>query len=220
MGYIPSYFKSNNNLKIVMSEEVYTRLAGCINLCGLDMGKGLHEFGTVLYGSIDENGIIYLDSPSKWDNYELKSKSFSLSDEMLSEMLNNMDQKQYQVVCHVHTHPYFQGDFNRHYSQGDIDFYKALSTRFKNATALGCMLSVSGNNLSNQDDISFVMVEPRTNEIYNISDISVNINGQIIPLTKQQDVYVDERTGQRYPVQRTLFEVDETLINHSSSIRR
>lgn len=219
MGYIPSNFKSNNNLKIVMSEEVYIRLAGCINLCGLDMGKGLHEFGTVLYGSIDENGIIYLDSPSKWDNYELKSKSFSLSDEMYGEMLNNMDQKQHQVVCHVHTHPYFQGDFNRHYSQEDVDFYKRLSTRFENATALGCMLSVSGNNLSNQDDISFVMVNPRTNEIYNIPDISVNINGQVIPLTKQQDVYIDERTGQRYPVQRTLFEIDEKLINHSNTRR-
>lgn len=220
MGYIPSSFKSNNNLKIVMSEEVYTRLAGCINLCGLDMGKGLHEFGTVLYGNVDENGTIYLEIPSKWDNYKLKSKSFSLSDEMLGEMLDNMEQKHYQVVCHVHTHPYFQGDFNRHYSQSDIDFYRELSTRFKGAIALGCMLSVSGNNVSNQDDISFAMVDPRTNKIYNISDISVNINGQSIPLRKQQDVYVDQNTGQHYPVQRTMFEVDEALINTSRSIRR
>lgn len=220
MGYIPSNFKSNNNLKIVMSEEVYTRLAGCINLCGLDMGKGLHEFGTVLYGSVSDDGTIQLETPSKWDNYELKSKSFSLSDEMLVEMLDNMDEKHYQVICHVHTHPYFQGEFNRHYSQEDIDFYKGLSTRFKDATALGCMLSVSGNNVSNQDDISFVMVDPRTNEIFNISDISVNINGQIIPLTKQQDVYVDQNTGQQYPVERTMFEVDEALINTSGSIRR
>lgn len=220
MGYIPSYFKNNNNLKIVMSEEVYTRLAGCINLCGLDMGKGLHEFGTVLYGNIAEDGTIHLESPSKWDNYELKSKKFSLSDEMLDEMLNNMEQNQYQVVCHVHTHPYFQGDFNRHYSQEDIDFYRGLSTRFKDAIALGCMLSVSGSNVSNQDDISFVMIDSRTNEIYNISDISVNINGQIIPLTSQQDIYVDERIGHRYQVQRTLFEIDETLINNSGSRRR
>ena len=56
-----------------MSEEVYTRLAGCINLCGLYMGRNRKgflnlstgqatvdpkdpgsEFGTVLYGNFDE----------------------------------------------------------------------------------------------------------------------------------------------------------------------
>jgi len=40
---------------IVMLEEIYTRLAGCINLCGLDMWKGNYEFGTVLYGNIIED---------------------------------------------------------------------------------------------------------------------------------------------------------------------
>ncbi len=239
MGYIPSNFKSNNNLRIVMSEEVYTRLAGCINLCGLYMGRKKigflnlsngqetvdpkdpgAEFGTVLYGNFDEYGTIQLETPSKWDDYLPKSGSFSLSDKMRKEMDDNIILGKYQVVCHVHTHPHIQGDLNRHYSQSDIDYYRKLSTDYSNATTLGCMLSVGAGNVSSQDDISFVIVDPKTKEIYNISNVSVNINGRIVPLAKQRYVYTDQRSGQKYPTETTLFEIDETLINNSGSIRR
>lgn len=82
------------------------------------------------------------------------------------------------------------------------------------------MLSVSGENKSSSDDISFMHINASTGEVTNIKDIYVSINGQPIPLPKQQDVYIDQRTNKQYPVIRTLFEIDENMLTRHSSVRR
>lgn len=100
-----------------MSEAVYVRLAGCINFCGYDMVSKLREAGTVIYGHLLEAGIVSLEIASEFDDFDLGVKGFTLSQNMKDEMKQKTEVKGYDVICHVHTHPYFQGDMNRHYSQ-------------------------------------------------------------------------------------------------------
>ena len=65
---MPSSIQQNlpsiNDFRIVLSEKVYTKLARCIRLCGLSMGKDNNEYGTILYGYFAPDNIIYFEEPS------------------------------------------------------------------------------------------------------------------------------------------------------------
>ena len=77
LGYIASNYKKSN-YKIVLSEQVYTRLLGLINLCGLNINGEYDEFGSLFYGKFESNGVIFLESPSEVQDYQIQSKSFSM----------------------------------------------------------------------------------------------------------------------------------------------
>ena len=212
LGYIASNYKKSN-YKIVLSEQVYARLLGLINLCGLNMSGEYDEFGSLFYGKIESNGVILLESPSKEQNNQIQSKSFSMTDSMWKELESKIDDDNCRVFAHFHTHPYFQDDRNRLYSNEDVSFYQNLALGLnKNRKAedqimvLGCMASVSGRNISSSDDISFVYYDMRQHEMIYIPSVYVRIGNQEYELEHVLDKY--SYNGTSYSIDRTLLEID------------
>ena len=212
LGYIASNYKIID-YKIVISEQAYARLLGLINLCGLNINGENDEFGTLIYGNIKPNGVIYLESPSEAEDYEIQSESFTMSDSMWKELEKKIDHESCRVFAHFHTHPYFQDDRNRLYSEKDISFYKTLSMGLNNnrdsndrITVLGCMASVSGRNISSLDDISFVYYDIDKQEMFYIPYVYVKIGNNEYELKNVPDIY--SYAGKTYPINRTLLEVN------------
>ena len=213
MAYIQQIFKDNKDIKLVLSEEVYTHLAGCINLCGLSMGVDNREFGTILYGKTVDNNTINFEICSKYHDYQTKTGSFTLSENMWNELVKKTSSGQFNCAAHVHTHPNLGYEYNRFLSSTDIDFYKKMSSNLgEKFYTFGCMLSVSGDNLSCTDDISFVYCNPKTKEIFNVPNIYVRIDGIEMPLKKVEGTY--EAAGVTHSFERTLFELDESIENN------
>ncbi len=210
MAYIQQKFKENKDLKIVLSEEAYTHLAGCINLCGFDMGFDNKEFGTILYGKVVDDNTINFEVSSEYNDYQTKSGSFSLSDSMWNELIEKVSSRQFNCVAHVHTHPYLGYEYNRFLSSSDVEFYEKLSSTLGiGFHTFGCVLSVSGSNSSYTDDIAFVYFDPQTGEFYNVQNVCVCMHEIEVPLKKVMGTY--ESDGVTYTFERTLFELSESI---------
>ena len=211
MGYIASNFKKSD-YKIVLSEEVYARLLGLINLCGLNINGENDEFGTLIYGNIDFNNTICLDDLSNVEDNKIQSKSFSMTDSMWNELEDKINEG-CRVIVHFHTHPFFQDDRNRLYSNEDILFYQRLAAGLnKNQNendeviVLGCMASVNGKNISSLDDISFVYYDLHKQEMLYIPSVFVKVGDVDYELKNMLDDYI--YGGIKYPINRTLLEVN------------
>lgn len=220
LGYIASNYKKSN-YKIVLSEQVYTRLLGLINLCGLNINGEYDEFGSLFYGKFESNGVIFLESPSEVQDYQIQSKSFSMTDSMWKELESKIDDDNCRIFAHFHTHPYFQDDRNRLYSTEDISFYQNLAIGLNNnrknedqIIVLGCMASVSGRNISSLDDISFVYYDTQQHEMIYVPSIFVKIGNQEYELEHVPDEY--SYNGVSFPIDRTLLEIntDESQKRH------
>ena len=212
MGYISSNYKKSN-YKVVISEQVYSRLLGLINLCGLNINGENDEFGTLIYGKVAPNEVIYLESPSEVEDYQIQSKAFSMTDSMWQELEEKIDNDGCRLFVHFHTHPYFQDDRNRLYSESDISFYQAIATglnKNRNNTdrimVFGCMASISGCNISSMDDISFVYYDIDERDFLYIPSVYVRIGDSEYELKNVPDEYSYD--GVVFPINRTLLEVD------------
>ena len=113
------------NSRIILSEEVYTRLLGDINLCAFSGNKEL-EYGTFLYGKEIKPNVIYFYIPSKYDDYEPRFREFEVNTDkygnelnMHKELMYNINQSKYDCIAHVHTHPYIGGTC-RFFSNQDL----------------------------------------------------------------------------------------------------
>lgn len=212
--------EENNNMKIVLSEEVYKRLSVCINLCGLNMGKNNNEYGTILYGYIRKDGSIYFEKPSEYDDYTPVSGKFDLKSapNMNEELIQNVIMNpKYNCFAHIHTHPYLesQGGGSRFLSQEDIDYYKSnfdfsKIVEDKKVYSFGGLLTVDNQNTQQTDDISFVHYDPTTSKLYQIPNVSVIIAGKVVPLKRVNAEYViNQQTGEKVSFKRTLFECEE-----------
>lgn len=185
-------FEEKNDLRIVLSEEVYRRLSGCINLCGYNIGKNNNEYGTILYGYKRDDGAIYFEKPSENNDYIPSSGNFKLGHNMKEELIQNVFLNQrYNCFAHIHTHPYLEKENggSRFTSQEDIDYYKStfnLSKIQKDGEILsfGGLLTVGESNLTRTDDISFLWYDTKTDKMYQIPNISVVIDGQEIQLKR------------------------------------
>ncbi|MBQ3408718.1 MAG: hypothetical protein IJH12_05920 [Clostridia bacterium] len=213
---IQQNYRPINGVRIVLSEEVYKRLAGCINLCGYNMGKDNSEFGTMLYGYRKGMDVIYFERPSYYDDYETQSGRFNISENMIGELADVMaNHQEYNCVAHIHTHPYIKDEANRFLSDADVNYYKTImnfrdTIEGRRIYGFGGMLSVAGDNTQDTDDISFVYPNPQTGELMLVPEISVEINGREIPLRKIR-AQIRPNTGSQQPTtfNRTLFNVDD-----------
>lgn len=211
MGYIASNYKKGN-YKIILSEQVYGRLLGLINLCGLNINGEHDEFGSLLYGKMESNDVVFLESTSEVQDHPIQSKSFSMTDSMWKELESKIDNENCRVFAHFHTHPYFQDDRNRLYSTEDISFYKNLTLGLnKNRKVedkilvLGCMASVSGVNISSLDDISFVCYDMGQHEMIYIPSVYVRIGNLEYELEHVLDEY--SYNGTSFTIDRALLEI-------------
>ncbi len=208
--------EENNNMKIVLSEEVYKRLSGCINLCGLNMGKNNNEYGTILYGYRRKDGSIYFEKPSEYDDYTPMSGKFDLKSapNMNEELIQNVIMNQrYNCFAHIHTHPYLENQVggSRFLSQEDIDYYKSAFdfsklVKNKDVYSFGGLLTVDNQNTQQTDDISFVHYDSKTSKLYQIPNIFVINDGKEIPLKRVNAEYViNQQTGEKVNFKRALF---------------
>ena len=217
--YNENEFQTANNFKVVLSEECYTRLLGLINLCGLHMGIDNIEYGTMLYGKVtqNQNGIYTFNFmvPSEFDDYEPIPQRTNLNTEnMNEELIKNalLNGSTYNCIAHVHTHPYID-QTSRFLSEEDIQTYKNIFSNWESLSnqqekainTLGCLITISGRNMSKEDDISFVYYDSNTEQFYNIPNISVIINNREIPLEKINESFTyDDETVIHF--NRTLLE--------------
>lgn len=212
MGYIASNYEKSN-YRVVLSKQAYVRLLGLINLCGLNINGEYDEFGSLIYGKVESGGVIYLDIPSNVDDNKVQSKAFSMSNSMWKELESKIENNGCRLFAHFHTHPYFQDDRNRLYSESDILFYQALAIELNKkrkagdkVMVLGCMASVSGINISSLDDLSIVYYDIEQNKMIYIPAVYVRINGKEYELKNIQDEYL--YNGTSFPINRTLLDVD------------
>lgn len=187
MGYEQSNF-SHDLRKVVLSEDVWARLQGLINITAFNNGitdrnklRYGYEYGGVLYGFTDEEGSINFTVANKKADYEVHDGSFSLQsgEEMMEELLENLQNPQFNCFAHVHTHPYSR-EANKFLSEEDVEYYKTtfkfspLENKLnKKINTFGCLLTQSALNDPKDDDISFVYYNEEDKKIYYLPNIYV-----------------------------------------------
>lgn len=205
-------FEEKNDMKIVLSEEVYKRLSGCINLCGFNMGRSNNEYGTILYGYKRDDGSIYFERPSENDDYVPSSGTFKLGENMQEELIQNIaTNPRYNCFAHIHTHPYLpqENGGSRFTSQADINYYKSKFNFSKiekegGVLSFGGLLTVGGENTAETDDISFLQYDSRTGKMYQIPNIFVVIDGKEIPL---------ERVDGEFEINRSKNSIQKNFVS-------
>ena len=183
-------FKELPNSKIILSEQVYIRLLGDVNLCAFSGSKDL-EYGTFLYGKEIKPNIIYFDIPSKNDDYIPLSREFDINGtKMYEELINNIEYSKYDSIAHIHTHPYIGGTC-RYFSNQDLMTIKHLQEGFQPSNGqkkyfFGGLLTVSPLNIGTDDEISFVYYDEKSNNFYKITNITVLNNNEEITFPRKE----------------------------------
>ena len=182
------------NSRIILSEEVYTRLLGDINLCAFSGNKEL-EYGTFLYGKEIKPNVIYFYIPSKYDDYEPRFREFEVNTDkygnelnMHKELMYNINQSKYDCIAHVHTHPYIGGTC-RFFSNQDLRTIQTLQKNFqpKNGNKkhfFGGLLTVGEKNTGETDEISFVFFDENFGW-HKITNITVFLNNQEVSFKRE-----------------------------------
>ena len=182
------------NSRIILSEEVYTRLSADINLCAFSGSKEL-EYGTFLYGKEIKPNVIYFDIPSKHDDYEPSFREFEVNTDktgnelkMHKELITNIEESNYDCIAHIHTHPYIGGTC-RFFSNQDLRTIQTLQRKFqpnngKKKYFFGGLLTVGPENTTETDEISFVFYD-ENGGWYKITNITVFLNNQEVPFKRE-----------------------------------
>lgn len=192
-------WQKEDSKKIILSESVYIRLKGLINLSDFESINNpfLVEHGTFLFGYVDQDGNVYFDSFSeKIGNKAKDSGHFAPTDEMVDEYIGKLLEPKYNCFALVHTHPYPDKEAGRSYSSPDVSLYKNLTStktfKGKEVFIFGTLLTASSNYDPNYDDISFISYNPNTNEWSYYPNIYVK-NGETLSKLEivQDKVYMD-----------------------------
>lgn len=183
------------NSRIILSEEVYTRLSGDINLCAFSGNKEL-EYGTFLYGKEIKPNVIYFDIPSKYDDYEPRFREFEVNTDkygnelnMHKELMYNINQSKYDCIAHIHTHPYIGGTC-RFFSNQDLRTIQILQKNFQPDNGnkkyfFGGLLTVGEENTGETDEISFVFYDENFGW-HKITNITVFLNNQEVSFKREK----------------------------------
>ena len=182
-------FKELPNSRIILSEECFARLSGDINLCAFSGNQEL-EYGTFLYGKEIKPNIIYFDMPSNFDNYTPSYREFSVNTpEMLEEKYRIVNGNTYDCIAHVHTHPYIGGTC-QFFSNQDLRVLKTLQLCHqpndgRKKYFFAGLLTVSPENIFENDEISFVFYDENNNDWYKITNITIFTDNQEISFNKR-----------------------------------
>ena len=192
-------WQKEDNKKIILSESVYIRLKGLINLSDFESinSDSVEELGGFLFGYLDKNGNVYFESSSeKIGNKAKDSGHFVPTDEMVDEYILKLQEEKYNCFALVHTHPYTDKEAGRFYSNPDVSLYKNLTStktfKGKDVFIFGTLLTASSNYDPNYDDISFISYNPNTNEWSYYPNIYVK-NGETLSKLEivENKVYID-----------------------------
>ena len=238
MGYEQSSFLHDTR-KVILSEEVFARLQGLINITAFNKGmtdsskiKHWYEYGGVLYGALDDEGNINFIVANDKADYQAKDGAFSLQsgNEMMEELLENLLNPEFNCFAHVHTHPY-SVEANRFLSNEDVEYYKTTfdfseydGTPGKKVNTFGCLLTQSSSNEPENDDISFVYFNKEDGKMYYLPNVFVKSKstGILYPLKKvREKLYRRNQDGrlfneEQYRQENGTFgvkEVERTLLD-------
>ena len=198
-------WQKENNKKIILSEAVYIRLKGLINLSDFkSINKSfLTEYGTFLFGHLDKEGNVYFESSSeKIDNKAKNSGHFAPTDEMVDEYIRKLLEPKYNCFALVHTHPYTDKEAGRSYSSLDVSLYKNLTStkifKGKDVFIFGILLTASSNYNPDYDDISFISYNTNTNEWSYYPNIYVKNGENLSKLEIVEDKVYMDNNGKPY----------------------
>ena len=142
--------------EILLTQEVYTRLSGFINLCAYNINERI-EYGEHLFGYYGKGKILFYSHSANPENVAEESGAFRHSDAMVEELIEKMYGKDFNCFASVHTHPSNTAS-GMAFSAPDIRQYQrekyALGTRRK-MRSFGCMMSI-GPRRYGDDAIAFV----------------------------------------------------------------
>ncbi len=202
-----------NKTKIILEENVYTRLLATINYTGFKMNmtdrtttpNGGYEYIVLLYGNKDKDGNIVFSEVNQADYEVFDGNSKLLQDTLLTDLATHINEQGYDCCCYIHTHPYGKTESSRVFSEADIDFYKTtfnsslLSSIFKkNITNINGIMTVSAENTPQTDDISFVYYNEQNGEMEYLPNLYARINGTLVPLKQTQETTFLDTNGKLF----------------------
>jgi len=194
----PSLEKERDE-QILLTQKVYTRLSGLINLCAFH--KGIQkEYGEYIFGYYGKGKILFYDHNTKVENIADKPGVWTPSKEMTDEADERMELDGFNCYANVHTHPSTTAS-GMAFSEEDISYYKHEKAVYEYAfkkgitkepiRTFGCMMSL-GPRQYGDDAIAFVSWE--NGELFYYPNISVIIDGVVVPLEEVPlRLYVDDK---------------------------
>jgi hypothetical protein len=194
----PSLEKKRDE-QILLTQKVYTRLCGLINLCAFHIGTE-KEYGEYIFGCYRRGKILFYDHNTKVENIAGKACEWKPSKEMIDEADERMEVDGFNCYANVHTHPSITAS-GLAFSEEDIRYYKHEKAVYEIALkkgitkepirTFGCMMSV-GPRQYGDDAIAFVSWE--NGELFYYPNISVIIDDVAVPLKEAPlRLYVDDK---------------------------
>ena len=199
MYIIFSSLEKKRDEQILLTQQVYTRLSGLINLCAFYKDTQ-EEFGGYLFGYYEKGKILFYDHSTKVENIANKPGAWKPSKEMVDEADEKMNMDGFNCFANVHTHPSITAS-GLAFSERDIKLYKDEKAIYEYALkkgitkepirTFGCMMSL-GPRQYGDDAIAFVSWE--NGELFYYPNISVIIDDVVVPLKEAPVLlYLDDK---------------------------
>lgn len=159
------------NGKIYLSEEVFKKLQSYAK----KTNSKDHEFGCYLFGKEIKNNTILFDDFNKAQP-QIFTTEFNTSEEMEEEIIEKIDSKKIDCVCHVHTHPYRRGRvYSSTPSNYDLFTYAWFQEQHYNPnnriSFMGALITPPEPGKSTYNDICFIFYDRNTKSFYKITNI-------------------------------------------------
>lgn len=171
------------NTKIILSKKVYKTLSTLAKKSNTYQITG-EEFGCYLFGKKESN-TIYFDKVSKHKSPRIKNK-YQTTYHMQKEIINNMNNKDINFICHVHTHPNNINTYGSTPSNQDLYTYAWLQEQLSinNVNFIGALITPPDYQQINFNDICFIFYNKDNKKFYKITNIYYKNKEKEIPLQK------------------------------------
>ncbi len=200
MYIIFSSLEKKRDEQILLTQQVYTRLSGLINLCAFHK-DAQEEYGEYLFGYYGKGKILFYDHSTKVENVANRTGAWRPSKEMVDEADEKMEMDGFNCFANVHTHPSITAS-GMAFSDADIDIYRKEKFIYEYALmkgitkepirTFGCMMSL-GPRRYGDDAIAFVSWE--NGELFYYPNVSVIIDDVVVPLKEAPVLlYLDDKS--------------------------
>ena len=168
------------NIKIVLSKKIYKKL---IKLAKNSNNLNNEEYGCYLFGKKD-NTTIYFNKINKKQSPR-NINTFKTTPSMQKEILHNMNHKNIDFICHVHTHSNDFNTYSKTPSNQDLYLYAWLQEQLSNDNTnfIGALITPTEYNFS-FNDLCFIFYNKDNKKFYKITNIYYLDKSKEIPLDK------------------------------------
>lgn len=198
--------ENKSRRKIVLTQKVFVRLCGLMNLSAYEtmIRNEITETGEYLFGKVLPGGDVLFCEQSTSPRNITKEKStrtfgaFCIDEESFYEAYEAVDGVRYNCIANVHTHPNAFTEMGRCFSPQDISYYRTEGDYFlnKDIAYFGCMMSEPTTGDHSADEISFISVVGE--HIVYYPDVYIYTDGKVTPLKKMTDAIAVTKEGKTY----------------------